>query len=382
MVRKSGIEDGTQLTIQDLERAANEIEKKAEHPIKYKEIDLDGDATIALANILIENMPSLTLDEGRLFDTLLAELPSFRGVKEGADPLKIMDSVRFLSINVSDLADIWGIEDKNIYSQAKKALQGLASKTFSFEYIDAEGKAHMFTSSLIASAHYVSGQAKINVELSSSFAPYLLVLKSNFTTMLFSQTVKLSRNARRLYELLAQYRSVRSRTFSVGDFKAKMGIEGRYNGNNWNLRKKILDPSVKDISESTDMIVRYEIRGRGETAVLDFTFVLKEEFTKNKKIPSKVRKADLDLLMDLCKTTLNMDDFSEEEIRKLCEFSLSFFDKKEDPVGDAYTCFTSAVLEFRRRQVSTEIRNPIAYLNTILKSKCEKTSQADGKNMD
>ena len=171
---------GEQLTIKQVD-AITQLNEKTQMPT-YKDIDFSSadNMYVVLSNILLENMPDLSLNASKLFDSIVASLPSFPD--EETEALKIMEKERFRKIVVTDIVANWGSLDRRVaYDTIKQTLAELNSKPFSFEYIDKSGKRTVFSSVVIASYKYIDKMGYAQVELSSSFAPYLLALRRNFT---------------------------------------------------------------------------------------------------------------------------------------------------------------------------------------------------------
>jgi len=69
-------------------------------------------------------------------------------------------------------------------------------------------------------------------------------------------------NAFRLFQLLKQFRMTGWIEISLDDFRFKMGIKDRYP--RWaDLDRRVINPSVKNINEVTDINVTYSTQKRG-----------------------------------------------------------------------------------------------------------------------
>lgn len=61
----------------------------------------------------------------------------------------------------------------------------------------------------------------------------------------------------KLYKLLYQYKKISKRVFSVEELKTQFGIKDKY-PNYKNFKQRVLEPSIMQINEKTDLYVNYE----------------------------------------------------------------------------------------------------------------------------
>ena len=226
-------------------------------------MNISEKTSIVQANSLLESRPKMTLNETRLFLTMLAR------IKKEDEELKPIE------IPVREIAELWGMDENAAYKDIKKALLGLQSKIFVVEKINPEsGKQHFFSSTYISSAEYEQGEGFAVVEISPKFKPYLIQLKEKFTRYGIGNVIGLSSvNAIRTFELLKQYQGRDGsgwREMSIDDYKKLLGIEGKY-PNNTDLKRFVLNPSKEEINENTDIYVDYELKGRGKKARIHWT---------------------------------------------------------------------------------------------------------------
>ena len=245
--------------------------------------------TIVQANYLLENRPKMTLNETRLFLTMLAHIK------------KTDDDLKPIEIPVREIAELWEMDDKSAYNQIKTALIGLQGKLFIIEDVNKNtGKQRFFSTTYISSASYEQGEGYAVVEISPRFKPYLIALSEQFTSYGIKNVLGLSSvNAIRVFELLKQYLPIGYRDFKVNDFKKYLGIENKYPNNN-DLKRFVLEPAMDEVNQNTDIHVTYEIKGRGERAKICWTI--------QKKNVAKVDKNQMSLE--------DYIDIGEEEDRK------------------------------------------------------------------
>ena len=376
------IYEGEQLLIEEVAALEQIVEEEPSAPPTYKNIGTvitNPDSSVALANMLVERMPDLGLNARKLFDALVASLPNYPSEK---NINRSEADYKYVKIYVKDLVNSIGWDPKVAYEITKNCLEELSRNPFKISYINKNGKPAVFSTSLIAAYHYKIGEGSATVEFSSALFPWLCVLKEQFTTYKLGVSYKFtSAHAHRIYQLLAQYRTVKSRRFEIEEFKKLLYIENKYKNNNYNLRKKVIEPAINDINRSSDLIVRYSCSGKGAHTIIEFSFVVKKDFTKQNKerlYPSATSEEIL-LLIDLITNESTINDIigNEKEVKMLCKYALSFFpDDNDARVSEAFSCMKEAMREFQRRSFETEITKPTAYYRSILKAECKKRSVA------
>lgn len=267
---------------------------------------------IVQANFLLENRPKFTLDETRLFLTIIGSVNK--------------DDEKFtqLEIPVSEFADLWGVESNAAYRKIKAALRGLVQKEFFIEGVNPKtGKTRFLSMSYVSMATYEQGAGYATVEISQMFKPYLLELKKNYTKYVLSNILKLSTvNAIRNYELMKQYEGLGKRSFAVDEYKKILRIEDKYKRNT-DLRVNVIEPACKEINESTDITVKYEIEGRGQNAKINFLIYPKKQKktllpkSDGKRQPDKPdNKEPQEVVESLTNFELDLMDIIPEEVHK------------------------------------------------------------------
>ena len=66
----------------------------------------------------------------------------------------------------------------------------------------------------------------------------------------------------RFYELLVQFKSTGERYITLDKLKERLEISNQYS-RFYNFKKRILEPSIKDINNNTDLFVDWDINKKG-----------------------------------------------------------------------------------------------------------------------
>lgn len=130
---------------------------------------------------------------------------------------------------------------------------------------------------------YISKKSGIiRIKLDEDLKPYLLQLKRNFTQYELVWTLHFkSKYTIRLYELVKsihfQEGEEYTREFSMSDIRRLLDAENYTDYKD--LRKRVIDPAVKEINRYSDKFISYEpIRSGKSYRGLEFTIYTKEDF--------------------------------------------------------------------------------------------------------
>ncbi len=216
------------------------------------------------SNRLIEARYRLTLGEQRLILHLCSLIHS-------SDK-----DFKSYEIRVKDFAKMFGLEKRNnIYKAVEDAAKELAGKRLD---ISRDGK-EIYVSWL-SYVEYVEGSGIVKVEFHRSLKPYLLQLQEygNFTKYQVNHVVSFkSQYSIRLYELLKQKAFTAekrkfSRCFEIESFRSILGIAVNEYDVFSNLRRKVIEPAIEEVSEYTDLEITEVRYGKTGRKVTDITF--------------------------------------------------------------------------------------------------------------
>lgn len=233
---------------------------------------MDNLPVIVKSNELIEARYKLSLNQQRLVLLLISIIKP-----EDED-------FQDYELKVSDFAKMFGIEgDKDIYTKVEQAVDELMGKFIKLK----DGKDREYVS-WFSHAKYTQGDGVITIRFDKSLKPHLLQLKTRFTKYQLNTVVKFkSQYSIRLYELLKEFEYLGRggsfyRVIEIAELKQVMGVkEGEYERIG-NLKSRLIDPAVSDISAYSDIAitqVEYVKEGRNVASV---------KFTAEFKPPGRV----------------------------------------------------------------------------------------------
>ena len=195
---------------------------------------------VVKANVLVEAKYRLSLGEQRIILYVLSEK-----VKKDDEHFGVY------TFNLSELIDVFGGGTRN-FDEVIETIHKLRRRIFFYRdgdtWIDAN-----WVSVAIVNEH----TKDITIEFPQLLKPYLLQLKSNFTSYRLENVVYLkSSYAVRIFELLKQYVKIGSRTFTVDELKELIGIDVENEYIQYgHFKAKVLNVSIEQINENSDIHV-------------------------------------------------------------------------------------------------------------------------------
>ncbi|MNZ44690.1 Replication initiation protein [compost metagenome] len=228
----------------------------------------DKSDLVVKSNRLIEASYRLTLVEQRI---VLAAIVEARESQTG-----LRDS--HVSLEARRFCALFGMHQDNVYNQLKEALETLYKRSITVRDVHPEtGKERVTSMRWISSHSYIDGAGTVQLRFAPEVVPYVTRLEKEFTSYRLARIGSMSSpNAIRLYELLLQYVSIGSREIEVEAFKTLLGLEGKYAKFSM-LQKFVIDPSVEQINEVSDIQVDWKPRKTGRKfSHLSFTMRFKQ----------------------------------------------------------------------------------------------------------
>jgi plasmid replication initiation protein len=211
-------------------------------------------------NRLIEASYRLDIAEQRL--VLLAIVRAREsGIQLTAD--------QWIQVTARDYVDACDLSPTAGYKQLKAAADSLFLRWVQMHGIDEQtGKAGVIKTRWVSGCTYVEQGALVRLQLAPAIIPYLTDLESCFTSYQLKNVVQMSsRYAIRLYELMAQYKSIGTRYIELHDLRDFLDANEKSYDRIQNFKTKVLDISVDQINQYTDLSVMYEPEKLGRSIV-------------------------------------------------------------------------------------------------------------------
>lgn len=199
-----------------------------------------------------------------------------------------------LQIHASDYAERFDVTKEAAYDALKNAVNNLFERKFSFkEQIDND-KEIVIKSRWISQMAYIPHLAILEVIFAPAVVPLITRLEKHFTSYQIKQIAQLTgKYALRLYELLIAWRSTgKTPIFEIQDFRHKLGLEDTEYKTMSDFKKRVIDPAISQISDLTDIQVKYEQHKTGRVITgFQFKFKVKDE-AKPKKTTTEKNKVE------------------------------------------------------------------------------------------
>lgn len=247
----------------------------------------DKQLVVKKSNDLIEARYKLTLGEQRLILLLASQIR-----KDDEDfkdyEVRVEDFVQWFNLGASS----------SVYEKVEQIADNLIGKVVTLKNDNEVEK-----TTWISYIKYIRGSGVVNLRFDKSLKPYLLQLKANFTQYNLSCVVNFSSSySIRLYELLkmevwkAEKAGVKKfeKTFEMDEYRKLLGIEKKAYPIFANFRIRVIEPTVSEISEQTDLEIfetKYIKTGRKITG-LCFVVLIKDEKQKKAKIEKEEQKRE------------------------------------------------------------------------------------------
>ena len=184
-----------------------------------------------------------------------------------------------LEIHASDYAKLFNVSADASYKALREAVNNLFNRQFSYtaEY-KKTGKVGIVRSRWVSRIFYVDDLALLEITFAPDVVPLITRLEEHFTKYEAKQVAHLtSKYATRLYELLIAWREVgKVPQLELSEFRNRLGlVDNEYTAMS-DFKKRVLEPSIKQINEHTDITVTYEQHKKGRI-ISGFSFKFKQK---------------------------------------------------------------------------------------------------------
>ena len=182
-----------------------------------------------------------------------------------------------LEIHANDYASQFHVTKEAAYKALKTAVNNLFERQFSFKEETKKGIG-IVRSRWVSRIKYIDDSAILEITFAPDVVPLITRLEKHFTSYQIQQVTQLTgKYAIRLYELLIAWRKVgKVPQIELSEFRAKLGVEdNEYKAMN-HFKSRVLEPSIKQINQHTDITVSYEQHKRGRT-ITGFSFKFKQK---------------------------------------------------------------------------------------------------------
>jgi plasmid replication initiation protein len=257
------------------------------------------------------------------------------------------------TLPVKEFNKLLGLKGTPKYSELRQTTKELMQKVFEVRI-----NKKVIQVAWLSYVAYNESEGTIDIRFDPFLRPYLLELKSHFTSYKLENVVKLkSSYAIRIYELLKQYEKLQERTFLLSDLRKMLGAEDIYPAYG-NFKQRVLVPAQKELKKKTD--IHFEI-----DEIKTGRRVEKVKFIIN-SVSKTYEREQLELFEDNLQEFQSFNSY-KEKVKKLAlklgirvsESIIKSWEKHgQDNVIDL----------MEKMQQRTDIKNPIGYISKVLNS--------------
>jgi len=182
-----------------------------------------------------------------------------------------------LEIHANDYASQFHVTKEAAYKALKTAVNNLFERQFSFKEETKKGIG-VVRSRWVSRIKYIDDSAILEITFAPDVVPLITRLEKHFTSYQIQQVTQLTgKYAIRLYELLIAWREIgKVPQIELSEFRAKLGVDDdEYKAMN-HFKSRVLEPSIKQINQHTDITVSYEQHKKGRT-ITGFSFKFKQK---------------------------------------------------------------------------------------------------------
>ena len=218
---------------------------------------------VVKSNQVIEASYRLTVIEQKVLLSAIAKIPKQVAVTDN----------EIYTVSISDLQNI-GSHEKTAYRELKQAVERLYDRSINF----VDGSVSKIR--WVQRIDFNDSKSEIAIRFSKDILPYISNVKANFTQYLLSDVATMkSAYSFRLYELLAQYKSIGHRLIGIDDLRIMLDIGKRYKTTG-NLIVWVIEPSIHEINDLTNLIITVLPKKTGRKYThLEFTIKQKAKTT-------------------------------------------------------------------------------------------------------
>lgn len=208
-----------------------------------------------------------------------------------------------LTVHAESYINQFGVHRNTAYQALKDACDNLFARQFSYQEINERGNTENVRSRWVSEVRYVDAEATVKLIFAPVVIPLITRLEERFTQYEMKQISELSTGyAIRLYELLICWRTTgKTPIIELSEFRQKTGVlENKYTAM-CDLKKRVLEPALKQINEHTDITATYEQHKKGRV-ITGFSFKFKQKKPKQAEIAietPKTASSDLDTIKPL-----------------------------------------------------------------------------------
>jgi plasmid replication initiation protein len=224
------------------------------------------------SNSLINSLYDLSLQEQRIILILISMV----------NPREDKEFINF-EMPVEMFKNIIGLDSKGgYYQELEEVVKKLMKRSFKIDRPEGDGWLRI---NWLSSCEYKKGAGCIELEISAKLHPYLLDLKSHYTSYRLKNILPLrSGYSIRIYELLKQYETIGERYLTLEEMRKLMEIKDAEYSLYADFKRKIILQAQKELLEKTDICFEFKEKKRVRRVIGIYFFIKKNAPEEDKTI--------------------------------------------------------------------------------------------------
>lgn len=238
---------------------------------------------ITMSNALTRSAHGLTLAEKRLIMFAVAQLDSRRMPKFNEQPV--------VKITAAEYAETFSVDPTTAYEALQKAAKQLYERSIRFYEPELDRQSGgkrlklkkdapppVVTMRWVGSVRYHENQGWVELDFYHKVVPHLMGLRKQFTSYQLAQSTALrSVYSWKLLELILSWEERGWFEMTMEEFYSVMEATEKQRQNFANIRRRIIEPAVKELSEKDNWLIQWRKTNFGGRRVSGLRF----EFQRN-----------------------------------------------------------------------------------------------------
>lgn len=204
--------------------------------------------------------------------------------------LEVSESTKII-VTADDYMRHFGVARQVAYQALKDGANGIFGREFGYKQLTDKGE-KVVRSHWVSKIAYIDNMAIVELYFTPDVISRIRELESHFTSYAIEQVAELnSKYSVRLYEIVIAWKNNgKTNQISIKDLRDRLGLlDGEYKAIH-NFKARVLDASIQEINEKTEINLSYEQHKQGRK-IVGFTFTVKQK-SKPKKLKTQEQEQD------------------------------------------------------------------------------------------
>lgn len=228
-----------------------------------------------------------------------------------------------VSLHADDYINQFGVSRQVAYQALKDGCNGIWGREYSYKEITEQGE-KIVRSRWVSQIAYIDNTATVELYFTPDVLSKITELERHFTQYELEIVAKLnSKHAVRLYEIIIAWKAKgKTNLINIDDLRDMLGLLPNEYTEIHNFKARVLDKSINEINEKTDIQVKYKQHKQGRK-IIGFSFSIQVAKQANFKMTEKQRLAfanqlaRLSELSEFAPAGANYDEYAKKIAQEL-----------------------------------------------------------------